>query len=96
MDSLVSILDKNPKIVVSLTTHTDAIRSEAYNMDLSQKRASFIASYLNKKGVPRRRIKSAKGVGESQPLLPETTPDGNDDSNARAKNRRTEIRFFKL
>ncbi|TAG57431.1 MAG: hypothetical protein EAZ27_02665 [Cytophagales bacterium] len=96
LDSLVSIMTKNPKIALSLTTHTDGIGSEAYNQELSQKRANFIANYINKSGIPRQRIVSSTGVGESKPLFSETTPEGEDDIDARAKNRRTEIRFFKM
>lgn len=96
LDSLVSILKKDPKLSIAFTTHTDGIGSENYNLELSQKRAQFLANYVLKSGVPKRKISGAKGVGESKPLFPEILPDGSDDPAARAKNRRTEIRLFKM
>lgn len=96
LDSLVAIITKNPNIALAITTHTDGIGSETYNQDLSQKRANFIANYITSNGVSRKRITSAKGEGESKPLVSETNTNGDDDADARAKNRRTEIRFFKL
>ncbi len=96
LDSLVAIITKNPTIALAITTHTDGIGSENYNQELSQKRANFIANYIISNGIDKKRLKSVKGVGESKPLFVETTPDGQDDIDARAKNRRTEIRFFKL
>lgn len=95
LDSLVSILNINKKLSIAFTTHTDAIGSESYNLELSQKRAQFLANYVLKSGVPKQKIAGVKGVGESKPLFAETFPDGSDDVVGRAKNRRTEIRLFK-
>ena len=61
--------------------HTDSIGSEAYNMDLGQRRADATASYLVGQGVN----PSTKSMGESQPVADNSTKAG------RAKNRRVEI-----
>ncbi|MDX2190608.1 MAG: OmpA family protein [Bacteroidota bacterium] len=94
LDSLIQVLKKHPKYLLGITTHTDGIGSEEYNMQLSEKRAIFIANYLIENGLSKKRIKEAKGVGESQPLVKETFPDGSDNPLARKVNRRTEIRLF--
>lgn len=62
--------------------HTDGIGSEAYNMELSQRRAQAIKDALCRaKGVPCANL-SAKGYGKGQPVA------GNDDEEGRAQNRR--------
>src|SRR5690606_27565198 len=53
------------------------------NMRLSQDRASSVASYLTNQGVSAARI-SSRGVGPSQPIASNNTPEG------RAQNRRAE------
>jgi outer membrane protein OmpA-like peptidoglycan-associated protein len=93
LDSLVFVMKKNTTVNFEIDTHTDGIGSEQYNLDLSNKRAAFIANYLIKKGISRKRI-TARGFGETKPLVPETKADGSDNPEARQKNRRTEIRLF--
>ncbi len=46
--------------------HTDAKGSEAYNTDLSQRRANAVLRYLRDNGVDTSRL-VAKGYGESKP-----------------------------
>ena len=69
----------NSKIEVS--GHTDSRGSDAYNLQLSQRRADAVKSYLTKKGVGQNIITS-KGYGETQPVASNDTADG------RRKNRR--------
>ncbi len=64
--------------------HTDNTGTAAYNQDLSQRRASSVASVLRDSGVPGARI-AAYGRGEDQPVASNLTPEG------RAQNRRVEI-----
>jgi len=47
--------------------HTDSIGGEAYNMDLSQRRAEAVAEYLVGLGVERQRL-DVKGYGFAKPL----------------------------
>jgi outer membrane protein OmpA-like peptidoglycan-associated protein len=70
--------------------HTDARGTEAYNFELSLRRARRVFEALAGAGVPTDRI-SAQGLGESRPLAKETKPDGNDDPEGRARNRRVEV-----
>lgn len=78
--ALQSAKDRN----VLVEGHTDSQGSDAYNLDLSQKRADAVRDYLVTRGVPKDMI-SAKGIGEARPVAENTTAEG------RANNRRVEI-----
>jgi outer membrane protein OmpA-like peptidoglycan-associated protein len=69
--------------------------SESYNKTLSEKRATTVASYL----ISRNAVKAAQvktmGWGKSKPIVHNTKPDGSDDPEGRAKNRRVEISIKK-
>jgi outer membrane protein OmpA-like peptidoglycan-associated protein len=92
LDELKNLLDENPSIIIELSSHTDSKGADGFNMLLSQKRAESCVNYLLSKGVLKKRM-IAKGYGESKPLVPNTTPDGQDDEEGRAKNRRTEFKI---
>ncbi len=64
LDSLVSILQIYP-VSIELGSHTDCRGSEAYNRELSQKRAESAVAYIISKGIEANRI-SAKGYGETK------------------------------
>lgn len=71
--------------IMRIEGHTDDVGSAAYNEKLSLKRALACASYLvTYNGVDPARI-FVKGLGEADPIAPNTTAEG------RAKNRRVEI-----
>lgn len=72
---------------VDVLAHTDTSGSPQYNMTLSQKRATAVATYLASHGVAKARIAS-KGYGETAPLV---APDLTEEQ--RATNRRVEIRL---
>ena len=56
--------------------HTDAVGSDAYNLDLSERRALAVKSYLiNVRGIPEQRL-IEKGFGEKRLLDPEHPDDG--------------------
>jgi OmpA-OmpF porin, OOP family len=67
---------------VEVIGHTDSTGPEAYNQQLSERRAQAVADYLASKGVSNLSI---KGMGESQPVADNATREG------RAMNRRVEI-----
>ncbi len=92
LDNLYQILVENPAFIIELSSHTDAIGSDAANQKLSQARAESCVSYLITKGVTKDRM-VAKGYGESLPKVPNTTEDGKDDPAGRAINRRTEFKI---
>jgi outer membrane protein OmpA-like peptidoglycan-associated protein len=82
--AVASSLLKYPNSRIEVVGHTDNTGSAAYNQDLSQRRASSVASILLNSGVPSGRV-SAYGRGEDQPIATNLTPEG------RALNRRVEI-----
>ena len=87
VDNLLGEMQKNPTMKVEVAGHTDNVGDDKLNMQVSQKRANAIKSYLVEKGVAEKRI-VAKGYGETAPVGDNATEDG------RNRNRRIEIRMF--
>lgn len=81
---------QNTKVVVRGYTDNVGIGPElrregiTTNLDLSSKRADNVVDFLMRKGVDKNLI-SAQGMGESNPVASNATPDG------RAQNRRIEV-----
>jgi len=75
-----------PSRSVSVEGHTDAVGTDAYNQDLSERRSNAVMDYLAGKGVSPSRL-SSKGFGESNPIATNETREG------RALNRRVELRL---
>jgi outer membrane protein OmpA-like peptidoglycan-associated protein len=84
LDTIVSVLQSDPDLHISIEGHTDNVGSAAVNETLSNKRAQAVKNYLVKKGVAESRI-TAMGFGSSRPVAPNSTPAG------RARNRRVEL-----
>ncbi|MBI3301269.1 MAG: OmpA family protein [Deltaproteobacteria bacterium] len=91
LDEAAQILKDNPNVKVTVEGHTDSIGSDAYNQRLSERRANAVKKYLVSKGVAADRL-DAVGRGESQPIAPNKTPDGKDNPEGRAMNRRAELK----
>jgi len=69
---------------ISIYGHTDDVGSEAYNQELSERRAQAVRDYLVQAGIGPE-IMATRGFGKSKPLVAGKTPE------ARAKNRRVEV-----
>jgi OOP family OmpA-OmpF porin len=69
---------------IEVAGHTDSRADDAYNLDLSQRRAETVREYLIGKGISADRL-SAKGYGETKPVADNETEEG------RFKNRRVEL-----
>ena len=95
LDGLAQLLEDNPEIKIEMGSHTDSVASEAYNLDLSQRRAESTVNYLIRKGIDPKRLE-AKGYGESKPIARNTNPDGTDNPRGRDRNRRTEFRILEI
>ncbi|MDH4057105.1 MAG: OmpA family protein, partial [Cyclobacteriaceae bacterium] len=95
LDKLVQLLTDNPEIKIEMGSHTDSIASLVYNYELSRNRAESTVSYLIKKGIAPDRL-TAKGYGEEFPIARNTNPDGTDNPEGRAKNRRTEFKIIEI
>ena len=66
--------------------HTDSIGPDAYNLDLSRRRADSTNKALVKRGIPATKLKS-EGYGETRPRA------DNGNYQGRAKNRRVEFQI---
>lgn len=71
--------------------HTDSKGNEQYNLRLSSARANAVKSWLVQQQVPHSASFITKGFGESQPLAPNSKPDGRDNPEGRRQNRRVSI-----
>lgn len=69
---------------VNVVGHTDSSGSDAYNQNLSERRAGSVKNYLVGQGVDAAAVNTS-GMGESQPVADNATQAG------RAENRRVEI-----
>ena len=84
---LASSLDKYPNSDILIVGHTDSVGTDAYNQDLSQRRALAASAYLQSLGVPASRLQT-QGRGETEPIASNDTEDG------RQRNRRVEIAIY--
>ena len=83
------VLAAYPQAMVLIEGHTDAKGSDAYNQDLSERRARSVVEWLTGKGVANEM--TARGLGEKSPVAPNQKADGADDPEGRQKNRRVQI-----
>jgi len=81
LNDVAAALAAQPALNVEIQGHTDSIGSAAYNLNLSQRRADSVRSYLVDKGVSAAAL-TAKGYGKTQPIA------SNDTAEGRAQNRR--------
>lgn len=79
-----SILSEYPQTTVDVYGHADSVGADAYNQQLSERRAMNVASVLAQGGVIRERL-LITGFGESRPIADNATDYG------RAQNRRVEV-----
>jgi outer membrane protein OmpA-like peptidoglycan-associated protein len=75
---------------VRIEGHTDSKGDDAYNRNLSERRADAVRQWFAKRGLGNRQF-SVQGFGETRPVAPNSRPDGTDDPDGRQKNRRVEI-----
>src|SRR5690606_22719725 len=80
-DRAVSLMQSKQTLRGTIEGHTDDRGTEAYNLELSKRRAASVRQYLIDKGVAASRLESV-GYGESRPEADNATPEG------RAQNRR--------
>jgi outer membrane protein OmpA-like peptidoglycan-associated protein len=71
--------------------HTDSVGADAYNQKLSEARAAAVIAWLSQReGIPTS-IMLGRGMGEGHPVTHNTLPNGSDNPQGRAQNRRVEI-----
>ncbi len=84
LSKIVGILLTSRNYGIYVYGHTDSTGSQAYNLDLSERRAQTVLDYLTQNGI-KPEIITSKGFGKSQPIVSGNT------AAAQAKNRRVEI-----
>lgn len=82
---IAALLKKNPGWALSIEGHTDNIGSDAYNLDLSKRRAAAVKAVLVKEHAIDAGRLTTTGHGASQPK------ESNDTLAGRARNRRVEL-----
>lgn len=68
LDEMVKVLNDNPNVTIEMASHTDRHGSDAYNINLSQRRAQSVIDYLIAAGIKPDRLQ-AQGYGESRPKV---------------------------
>ncbi len=66
LDSMAQVLRDNPRVSIELSAHTDRKGTEAYNIDLSMRRARSVIDYLVAAGIDSVRL-TPHGYGKSRP-----------------------------
>ena len=84
LDRVVNTLKAHPEVKLEVSGHTDSRGDDAYNKDLSERRAISVRRYLVDHGVLADNL-TAKGYGEERPIA------SNDTKEGMAQNRRVEL-----
>jgi outer membrane protein OmpA-like peptidoglycan-associated protein len=86
INRVAGVLNQYPNTLVRVEGHTDNKGTDAYNMDLSNRRALAVKNLLVQRGIADSRIE-AVGYGETLPVAT------NDTEAGRQRNRRVEIKI---
>jgi peptidoglycan-associated lipoprotein len=73
LNNLARCLKGNDAQRVTIVGNADERGSEAYNMDLGQRRANRVASYLEQKGAARSQVEAVVSHGKDSPICPDST-----------------------
>jgi OmpA-OmpF porin, OOP family len=84
LDKAVAVLKEFPDVRVKIVGHTDDVGTEAFNLDLSRRRAEAVKKYMTDAGIDVARVET-EGRGALEPVAP------NDIEANRAKNRRIDF-----
>jgi len=84
LEALVAYLQEDPQRRVRINGHADAIGSQDYNRNLSERRAEVVRRFLVAQGVAPGRL-TVRAFGESLPVA------SNDSARGRELNRRVEL-----
>ena len=84
LDRLAQFLSEHPDRRVQIEGFTDSVGGDAYNLDLSERRAEAVKAALTMRGIDPSRI-ATEGYGKAYPVA------SNGDSGGRQLNRRVEV-----
>lgn len=86
LDEVAKVIKENPQIKkIQVEGHASSEGSDDHNLKLSDRRAKAVMKYLSGSGGIDKKMLSAKGYGESNPIASNDTEDGKE------KNRRVEF-----
>jgi OOP family OmpA-OmpF porin len=95
LDQLASDISRAERLTsVKIVGNTDSKGTEEYNYRLGLRRAETVANYLGDRGVPRSKM-TVRSDGELNPVAPNTLPNGRDNPEGRALNRRVDVTTIK-
>jgi len=85
LNEIGTMLRSHPELRLSIEGHTDSDGDDAYNLDLSQRRAEAVKNHLVRAfDIDAGRLEP-EGLGETKPAAENTTPEG------KQQNRRVEL-----
>jgi outer membrane protein OmpA-like peptidoglycan-associated protein len=93
IEKLVKLLTDYPTIRIEVDGHTDNKGKDADNLKLSQLRSQAVINAVAQKGIAKTRL-IAKGFGKTQPIAPNTLPDGKPNIEGMQQNRRVELKII--
>jgi outer membrane protein OmpA-like peptidoglycan-associated protein len=88
LNAVLQVIERAPDRVFRIAGHTDSDGTDAYNQDLSERRARTVIGWLVDRGIESGRLRLA-GHGESRPAASNDTPSG------KALNRRVELGYVR-
>jgi outer membrane protein OmpA-like peptidoglycan-associated protein len=91
LQNVATVLKANPGAKVAIEGHTDGKGADAYNQTLSEQRAAAVKQWLVANAKADAATIATRGWGKAKPIAHNVKPDGSDDPDGRAKNRRVEI-----
>lgn len=83
---MIRMVKSHSDLRILITGHTDSDGSDAYNVDLSKRRAAALLLFFEQHGLPKSRVE-IDFKGEKEPI------DRNDTPAGKQKNRRVDFRF---
>lgn len=89
LNRVIKLMQDKPDMTIEVAGHTDATGPDAYNLQLSRRRAEAVSRYLKDNGVRSERL-TVVYFGKTKPVESNETVEG------RSKNRRVEFKILKL
>lgn len=84
LEQVVTLLNENTGLHLSINGHTDNTGDAQHNLQLSQRRAAAVRDFIITAGIDEKRLES-RGFGDTQPIADNTSEEG------KARNRRVEL-----
>lgn len=93
VERIVVLMKANPDLKLEVTGNTDDHGTDDYNQRLSIMRAREVVNYMAKNGIAESRF-VAKGLGKTNFIAINQNPDGSDNPEGRALNRRVDMKVI--